>query len=701
MSTDLGRGRGPSGRRSTTGRTGERARADAPVAGSRSHGSRSHGARSHGSRTASPRAGAARSTASRTTARSAATTGRPSAPRAAAPRAGVPPRRQVATTPPPRTRHRRVKSARRRAPGITMTFRAGEPRKRLVAVFVVATLLFLAVVARVAFLQTAGSDSLRAAGKAQRVSEAVLFAPRGTIFARDGGELVLSVPSTTIYANPKLVTDPTGASSVLATMLGLSAEKQQSLLNAFTLKEKSFVYVARQIDDSLAEAVMALELPGIDSVREDKRIMPSGSVGRSLLGRTDIDGIGIAGLELQYNEALTGTDGERVREHDAKGRSIPGSGATTTAPIPGDDLVLTLDRSLQFQVEQALVQRVQELKAKGGAVVVMDTQTGEIYAIANVKLNEDGTVTVTSANLAAVEVFEPGSVAKVFSLASVVDTGVANPDTTIQVPGSMVFGEGTEWEQKINDAEPHDTQAMSLRDIIVHSSNIGTLLMTEQVGVERFGDYLTNFGFGTTTALDFPDESPGLIKPAAEWEGTEKVAPSYGYGYSVTAVQLTAAVNVVANDGVYVAPKLLKATIGADGAVVETAPSATHQVLQPGTADVMTDMMTDVVCLGTGQGAIIDGISVAGKTGTAYKTQKGGGYAAADGSRAYRASFVGYFPADDPQVTILVTIDEPDPTSNDRFGGKAAAPLFSTIATSTIHELQIMPTPGDTGCAAS
>lgn len=581
-----------------------------------------------------------------------------------------------------------------------MTFRAGNTRRRLVAVFVISMLLFLAVVARVAFLQTAGSDSLVAAGKAQRVSEAVLHAPRGTIFARDGGELVLSVPSSTIIANPKLVTDPTGVASTLGMMLQLSPEKQQSLLEAFTTKEKSFVYVVRQIDDDLAESVMALDLAGIDLLREDKRIMPSGEVGRSLLGRTDIDGIGIAGLELQYNDQLTGTDGERVREHDAKGRSIPGSGATTTEPIPGDDLVLTIDRSLQFQVEQALITRVEELKAKGGAVVVMDTRTGEIYAIANVKLSEDGTVTVTSANLAAVDVFEPGSVAKVFSLSAVVDTGVANPDTSIDVPGTMVFGKDTQWVQTINDAEPHNTMPMTLREIIVHSSNIGTLLMTEQVGTVRFGQYLENFGFGQTTALNFPDESPGLIKPAAEWEGTEKVTTSYGYGYSVTAVQLAAAVNTVANNGIYVAPKMVKAVIGADGTVTDTEPSATREVLQPSTADTMTDMMTDVVCEGTGKDAQISGISVAGKTGTAYKRLDDGTYGT-DSTRRYRATFVGFFPADDPQITVLVTIDEPDPTSKDRFGGTASAPLFATIATSAIHELQIVPTPGDTGCPAA
>ena len=620
---------------------------------------------------------------------------RPTRPRGADRR---PPVRRVGAAHPPSHLRKRVPKARRRNPAFAITFRAGDHRRRLIAVFVVSMLLFLAVIGRVVYLQTAGADALRAAGKAQRVTESVLHAQRGTIFARDGGELALSVPSSTVIANPKLVDDPTGVAGVLTTVLGLSAAKQQALVEAFTLKEKSFVYVARQIDDELADSVMGLRLSGVDVISEDKRIMPSGEVGRSVLGRTDIDGIGIAGLEAQFDDLLTGTDGERIREHDRNGRSIPGSGTTTIDPVPGVDLVLTLDRSLQFQVERALVDRVEELQAEGGTVVVMDTDTGEIYAIANVERDEEsGRVAVTSANLAAVEAFEPGSVAKVFSLSAVVDSGVAGPDTVIQVPGSMVFNKGTQWEQKVNDAEPHGLQPMSLRDIIVHSSNIGTLMMTEEVGKERFADYLAAFGFGQPTPLGFPDESGGVVKDVEEWQGAEPATISYGYGYTATSLQLVAAVNAVANGGTYVAPKMLMATIGADGEVSPTEPSATRPVLSESAAATMTQMMTEVVCNGTGKGAQIDDISVAGKTGTAYKVQDG--TYGEDGARRYRASFVGFFPAAAPEVTILVTIDEPDPTSNDRFGGKAAAPLFATIATSAIHELAITPTPGDTGCA--
>ena len=594
---------------------------------------------------------------------------------------------------------KKVPKARRRQRAIVLHLRAGDHRRRLRVVFVVSLILFGLVIGEVVYLQTAGSESLKAAGLAQRVRESVLHAQRGTIFARDGGELALSVPSSTIIANPKLVTDSAGTAGVLTSLLGLAPEKEQSLVAAFTSKEKSFVYVARQVDDDVAETVMALNLAGVNVIAEDKRIMPSGEVGRSVLGRTDIDGVGTGGLERQYDDLLTGTDGERVREQDRNGRSIPGSGTTTQDPIPGTDLVLTLDRSLQFQVEQALLARVDEVKAAGGTVVVMDTATGEIYSIANVRRDEEtGIAAVTSANLAAVEAFEPGSVAKVFSLSSVVDSGVANPDTVIDVPGRMVFNKNTQWEQTVKDAELHDTKPMSLRDIIVHSSNIGTLLLTEQVGDERFGEYLQGFGFGQATALDFPDESAGRLKPFDEWQGSEAATMSYGYGYTTTSLQLAAAVNTVANGGTYVAPKMLMATIGADGEVTETPASTTRRVISPESAATMVDMMTDVVCTGTGKDARLDGITVAGKTGTAYKVQDG--TYGEDGSRAYRASFVGFLPAAAPQVTILVTIDEPDPTTNDRFGGKAAAPLFATVATSVIHELAITPTPGDTGCAA-
>jgi cell division protein FtsI (penicillin-binding protein 3) len=272
---------------------------------------------------------------------------------------------------------------------------------------------------------------------------------------------------------------------------------------------------------------------------------------------------------------------------------------------------------------------------------------------------------------------------------------------------------------------------MSLRDIIVHSSNIGTVLITEGLGTLRFGRYLHEFGFGSTTGLGLPDESSGIMKPAADWQATEKVTPRYGYGYAATSLQLAAAVNTIANGGVYVAPRLVLSTIDAKGQTHNAPPSPSHEVVTAQTAATMTSMMKDVVCYGTAKYAKVPGMSVAGKTGTALlkpevdpalaAAQKQQGtvtpttlaptgesnpaatndYQADDGTKEYFSTFVGFFPADHPQVTILVSIDRPDPSNQDHLGGTAAGPLFSTLATLAMHELHVSPTPNDNGCQDS
>ena len=601
------------------------------------------------------------------------------------------------------------------------------------AVFVIAAVLFLAVLARVTLLQTVQADALRSAGKSQRTTEQRLKAHRGTIFDRDGADLALSVPARTIIANPKLVLDAAGTVRTLTALLKLPPAKQLSLTEAFTEKKNSFVYVARQIEPQLSDTVTSLRLAGVSSISEDKRILPSGDVGRSVVGRTDPDLEGTGGLEQEYNDILRGIDGEQSQEHDRKFRSIAG-GDETVAPIPGSDIVLTLDRSFQYQVENAVLKRVEELKAVGGTAVVMGVHSGDVYASANVRRTSDGTAEITSANLAATDAHEPGSVAKVFSLSAAVNEGLATPETTISVPGFLTYRpinkSDEKWKFKIRDAEPHNEEAMSLRDIIVHSSNIGTVLITEGLGTLKFGDYLHQFGFGSTTGLGLPGESSGIMKPAADWQATEKVTPRYGYGYAATSLQLAAAVNTIANAGVYVAPRLVLSTIDSNGQTHDAPASPSHEVVTPQTAATMTSMMKDVVCYGTAKYAKVPGMSVAGKTGTALlkptadPAQKAGqpaadpttdatnasgeinppantDYQADDGTKEYFSTFVGYFPADNPQVTILVSIDRPDPTSQDRLGGKAAGPLFSTLATIAMHELRVSPSPNDNGCQDS
>lgn len=573
-------------------------------------------------------------------------------------------------------------------------FTAGVPRRRLLTVVILLCVVLLVLLGRVAMLQTVHAESYRAASMNQRLNTTVLRADRGVIFDRHGEELALSVPSATVYADPKLVEDPAGTAAALAGFLGLSPQRQAALAERLASETSRFTYVSRQIDQAVAESVLGLRLPGVGVYQEPRRVFAGGDLARGIVGRTDPDGVGIAGLEMQYDDILTGVDGEVERELDRAGRSIPTGRNTVVSPQPGDDLVLTIDRSIQFQVEQALLRRTSQLAARRGTAIVMDSQTGELLSIGSVEQGDDGIYRVTSGNLAAVTAHEPGSVAKVITTAAALNDRVVRPDTWFEVPGYKEIDDFV-----ITDAYPHGLESMTVSDILTRSSNIGTILISQKLGVQRQSDYMRAFGFGERTALEFPGESAGILKPVDQWQGTERLTVSYGYGFAATSLQLAAAVNVIANGGEYVAPKLLGATIDGEGVTHPTPPSPTRTVLRPETAATMSDMMADVVCTGTAKLAQLDGMTVAGKTGTGYKVQDNGTYVDDQGNRSYFASFVGFLPAAAPRVTVLVSIDEPDPSTRDRFGGTAAAPVFAEIAQVVIHELQIEPPAGDTGCA--
>jgi cell division protein FtsI (penicillin-binding protein 3) len=567
-----------------------------------------------------------------------------------------------------------------------------------VTVAAVVFVVFLYQIVSVSLLD--GAD-YRADGLAQRQSYVNVAADRGTIFDRDGNEMSITVPAVSIYANPKAVGDPVATAHVLAQMLGIDAVGEAELADKMSDRSKTFVYVQRFVEDDVAEAILSLGLAGVNGVTEPKRVQVSGGLARNVVGRTDPFGEGSTGLELQYEKVLRGTDGLMIRETNNSGRTIPGASRMVEEARPGTDLVLTIDRSMQYQVEQALLRRVEELVAKGGNAIVLDTESGEILAIASVGRNGEGVAEVTSGNMAAVEAHEPGSVAKIFSVASAIDQGAVTPSSMFLVPGTFVFDEGTDFEQTIKDAYPHETEPMSLQQILVKSSNIGTMMAAETIGVERLHEYLTSFGFGSATGLQYPGESSGTLRDVDRLRGSEKATITYGYGFAATSLQLVSAVNAVANGGVYVPPRLVRSTIDERGKVWETPMGESHRVVSESTAATMADLLGAVVCTGTGSRAQVPGITVAGKTGTGYKVQDNGTYVTEDGSRAYFATFVGYLPADNPRVTILVSIDEPDPSSRDRFGGTAAAPVFSALAQVAIQELSIEPSDGDVGCVAA
>lgn len=565
-------------------------------------------------------------------------------------------------------------------------------RRRLRLSILILVLLLCAVLARVAHVQTVGGDGYRAASIDQRTRINTLRASRGVIFDRNGNELALSVPSITVFADPRDIVDAAATARALAPVLGLTAEDEAKLLAKFTTPDREFVYLAREKTREEADQILGMGLAGIYSYIEPARTV-EGGVAEAVIGHTDPDGVGTSGLELQFDSLLTGTDGRIIREVGTNGKPIAGQDAVTTTPVPGDDLVLTIDKNVQFHTDAALLDRVGQLGAKGGTAIVMDSVTGDVYAMSNVRRNATGAAELASGNFAAVEAHEPGSVAKVFSIAAALNEGRVTPETVFSVPGAKVID-----GYPIRDAWPHPTMDMDVRFIFSESSNIGTMLTAQTVESARLHDYLSAFGFGRPTGLGYPGESKGILRPAKKWRGTERYTVSYGYGMATTPLQLLAGVNAVANKGTYVAPRLVGATIDGSGRRVDADPSPTRPVLTETTAATMVDLMRQVVCTGTGELAKVKGMEVAGKTGTGYKVQDNGTYTTDTGGRKYFASFVGFFPASNPRITMLVSIDEPDANSRDRFGGTAAAPVFARLVPTVMHELGIEATGTGTGC---
>jgi cell division protein FtsI (penicillin-binding protein 3) len=460
------------------------------------------------------------------------------------------------------------------------------------------------------------------------------------------------------------------------------------LLRALTTPDKAFVYLARQVDDGITQKVKDLKLDGIELLLESKRFNPSGELARSVLGSVNLDNLGRAGLEQQFDRSLTGTPGQLVLEQDPSGRTIAEGEHHLTPAQPGDDLVLTLDTAMQFETERALSDQIVKMGAKGGIAIVSNPKTGEILAMATMDRPDGKGMPVPSTNNKALTtVFEPGSASKVITMASALEEGVVQADSTLTVPDHLKVADGM-----FSDHDPHPTETMSLTDILANSSNIGTIMLGQKLGAERVDAYQRKFGFGQSTALNFPNETAGLMLPLKSWSGTSIGTIPIGQGVAVTAVQMLQSFNVIANGGVYVEPKLVMATVGKDGTRKDTSPAASHRVVSARTAGQVRDMMEQVVIAGTGKEAAIDGYTVAGKTGTARKPQPNGGYQDGAGNYHYVTTFAGFVPAEDPQLSAIVVLDEPTATI---FASGASAPVFSRISAYALRRFHIPP-PGYT-----
>jgi cell division protein FtsI (penicillin-binding protein 3) len=538
--------------------------------------------------------------------------------------------------------------------------------RRAMALLIVLSLGLSAVILRLTQVQAVSAAQYEKLGANQRIRKITLAAERGAIFDRNGVDLALSVNQQTVWANPKVVTDPPGYAAKLAPVLNMD---QTTLTERLSDQNHAFVYLARKVDDTTADAVKKLNLAGVDFVPESKRFYPAGTLAAPLLGGVGIDNDGLAGLEVQYDKTLAGKPGELTVEQDPEGRRIPQGYSRLEPAVRGSDLILSIDQSLQYELERALIDAVSSSTAKGGMAIVEDTRTGGILAMANIVGDGAGNARPAGANehnRAITDVYEPGSTNKVITMSGAIEDGLVTPETRLTVPDKLPMANAT-----FEDHEPHPPINWSVTDILVNSSNVGTIMVGQKLGKTRLDHYLRAFGFGKKTGVGFPGEPAGLLLDPDHWYVTSMGTVPIGNGLAVSPLQMLQVYVTLANGGMYKPPKLVDAAIDSDGVRHPVEAEAPHRVVSEATAGKLVSMLTRVVQTGTGTNAAVPGYLAAGKTGTARKPLEGArGY-----SGNYVASFVGFVPAQDPRLAAVIVLDEPTPI----YGGQVSAPVFARI----------------------
>ncbi len=554
------------------------------------------------------------------------------------------------------------------------------PRLRVRMVGLAFAAVFLILLGRSADLQVLQHERLRALADREILRYVETVPRRGVIYDRNQEELAVSLDTESVWARPLSITTPGETGRELAQALGLPADEVIKRLK----QEKSFVWIARRVNPERAQAVRALELHGVGLTTEPRRFYPYTSLACHVLGFAGLDARGLEGVEAQYDHLLRGQPQKVASLHDALGRTIQITPAALSGPPEGHQLILTLDKGLQYQVEKILAATVQRYNAKGGQAVVMAPATGDILALASVPVfnpNVFGRYPKESyRDRVITDTFEPGSTFKMFVAAAGLASGKITPD-------SRFFCENGEW--MVGGRVIHDTHhygQLSVTEIIKFSSNIGAAKIGQTVGAEALHQTFQSFGFGKETTVDLPGESRGILRPARSWRPVDLANICFGQGIAVTGLQLTQAVAAVANGGVLMRPHLVRAVVDAGGRLVqETQPQEIGRAMSPAAAKALTEMLAQVTQPGgTGTQARVDPYLVAGKTGTAQKLNPGGGYSDSD----YMSSFVGFVPAGDPKVAILVTIDSP---RGQHYGGVVAGPAWARIARAALDSLGVHP----------
>lgn len=567
-----------------------------------------------------------------------------------------------------------------------MTGRQLVGRGRIVAVLVILLLALGALVYRIIDVQ-ATPDQRILEDVAIPIGEITVPAPRGSVIDRNGRTIALSLPAATVVSNPRVIEDPHGAAAALSEVLGIEASELLGKLQG----DGAFRYIVRQIDPEVGEQVNSLGIDGIKVISEPRREHPNGDCSAlAAVGRVNIDHVGMSGIEETYDTHLSGVPGRVIKEVGVDGTTIPGGMQQVTEPTVGQDITVTLDRNIQFQAESMLFDVVAAAGASSGVALVSVPSTGEIVAMANVARGSDGIVDCTRQNLAATWTYEPGSVFKPVTAAAALASGAVVESTGVQVPSYLTI-----WEHRFEDTPTHPDVEWTPVEIVTRSSNIGTIKMAQLTGEERLYHTIRAFGFGSRTALDFKGESKGIIPPLSRWNGLSLPNMAIGQGLAVTPLQMLQVYNTIANDGVRVPLRLIDDGSFPSG---EERP-APVRILSQEMASSLMRMLESVVQFGTGQQAVVEGFSVAGKTGTAWQPCDIGYKCVNERDeligRHHTATFAGIVSNDEgPAIVVLVVVDAPkgDVIS----GGRLAAPTVSRIAEYSLRQLRI-PAVLDTG----
>jgi len=528
---------------------------------------------------------------------------------------------------------------------------------------------FLGLAGRALYVQVIGNDYFKRQGEVRFARTIPLPANRGRILDRNGLLLASSVPAPSIWANAEDIDRDPAKLKQLARLLEMPlAELERKIADT----EKTFVWLRRQLDEPVVREILALDIKGVYSIKEYKRLYPEGEAAAHIVGFTNVEDRGQEGMELVFQEQLAGKPGSRRVIKDRLGRIVEAVGETVP-PEDGKDLQLSIDSKVQFFAYQKLRDAIAKHQAKAGSVVVLDAQSGELLALANYpSYSPDKRINLSGEQLrnrALTDTFEPGSTMKPFAVALALEKGIAKPETPIQTAPGRINITGS----VISDAHPHGV--LSVNEVIQKSSNVGTVKLAMQLQPREMWEMYASVGFGQKPQLPFPGVVSGKLRPYKTWRPVEQATMSYGYGVSASLFQMARAYTVFARDGEVVPSTLIKSDKPVQGV----------RVLSAENARAMRKMLNMAAGPGgTAPQAQTIGYSVGGKTGTAHK-QEGKGYA----GKKYRGFFVGMAPIEQPRIIVAVMIDEP--TVGGYFGGTVAGPVFSETVQQTLRLLGVQP----------